>query len=333
MSTARPVSTDDVLELIAHARDATEPMWFTGSGTVSVPEGHTVVDTKGMTGIVDYRPDDLTVVVRCGTTLEQLDEVLREHAHTAVLPETEPNRTVGGVVASGSSGFRRLRYGPTRDRVIGATIVTGYGEVVQAGGQLVKNVTGYDLPRLATGSYGALGFIADVSLKLWPIPKGRRTVQVDDVAGARLARYQPIAALETEVGGYLHVSDPDGSDDGFSWPTPLVGDTILALNVPPSHATDAVGRVRGTGANRFIAQHGVGVIEAGWESVDGDVVIGLREWSESIGGSLVVHRHGGGGASVSRWGADPASVAIQQRLKHLFDPDGVCNPGALPGGV
>lgn len=333
VSTRVPTSVSEVAELIAQARSDENRLWFLGSGTTTVPEGHTVVATSELKGIVDYKPDDLTVVVRCGTAIGELDQVLSEHGHTAVLPETTSDRTIGGVVASGASGYRRLRYGPTRDRVIGVTIVTGYGEVVRAGGQLVKNVTGYDLARLVTGSYGALGFIAEISLKLWPVPQGRTTVQVDDVSSARLGRYQPIAALETEGGGFLHISNPDVSDESFSWPAPLDEDIVLAINVPPRHVPDAVERIRMNGAGRFVAEHGVGVVKAGWSATPDDRVSELRQWAESVGGSLVIHRRGSLGDSVSRWGAEPKTPTIQRRLKQLFDPDRVCNPGVLPGGV
>ena len=251
MSVATPESTADVVDLITDARLTGLPLWFTGSGTSPVPDGHTVVSTSKLMGIVDYKPDDLTVVVRCGTTLTELDAVLSEHGHTAVLPEAAGDRTVGGVVASGASGYRRLRYGPTRDRVIGATIVTGYGEIVHAGGQLVKNVTGYDLPRLMTGSRGALGFISDVSLKLWPIPKGRRTVSVANVADARVEAYQPIAALETEAGGFLHISDSACEDEGFSWPDPMTEEVVRVINIPPRLVPEAVARIKTSGATRF----------------------------------------------------------------------------------
>jgi len=321
MSVAAPESTADVVDLIGEARLTGRALWFTGSGTSPVPEGHTVVSTSKLSGIVDYRADDLTVVVRCGTTLAELDVALSGHGHTAVLPEMVANRTVGGVVASGASGYRRLRYGPTRDRVIGATIVTGYGEIVHAGGQLVKNVTGYDLPRLMTGSRGALGFISDVSLKLWPVPKGRRTAHVDSVADARLEAYQPIAALETEAGGFLHISDSAGEDEGFSWPEPMVDDGVLVINVPPRLVPDAVARVKDSGAKRFVAQHGVGVVEAAWTGSGEDQIDELRTWVASCGGSMPDEPR------------VPESIAIQRRLKRMFDPDRICNPGVLPGGM
>jgi FAD/FMN-containing dehydrogenase len=327
------------VSLIEEARNDEHPLWFTGSGTTPVPDDHTVVSTNGLAGIVDYRPDDLTVVVRCGTTLAELDEALRERGHTAVLPETSPERTVGGVIASGASGYRRYRFGPTRDRVIGVTIVTGYGEVVHAGGQLVKNVTGYDIPRLVTGSNGALGFIAEIALKLWPDSSAPRTIPVEDPALEGASRYQPVAVLETESGGSVYISnaeDPAKQEKaikGYSWPSPLEESVVVAVNVPARFVPEAVGRARDLGAARFVAQHGVGVVDVGWGTVDEARIVDLRTWAVSIGGSLVISRRGPLSASFSRWGEIPSTAAIQLRLKELFDPDRVCNPGVLPGGV
>lgn len=339
MSTASPSSVNEVVGLIAEARDAGRPLWFTGSGTAAVPEEHTAVSTGLMTGIVDYQPDDLTVVVRCGTTLGELDETLQEAGHSAVLPESSPGRTIGGIIASGASGYRRLRYGPTRDRVIGIKFVTGYGEVVNAGGQLVKNVTGYDIPRLMTGSCGALGFVAEVSLKLWPVPTERQTVQVEDPGSVRVALYQPTAVLETETGGFIYVSGSDDSpaglpvSSGYDWPTPLEEEVTIAVNTPAGLVPDTIVRVRELGADRFVAQHGIGVVDVGWREIGESQILDLRAWTESHGGSLVLHRRGPLAGTISKWGKAPQTIHIQQRLKALFDPDGVCNPGVLPGGV
>jgi glycolate oxidase FAD binding subunit len=337
MTVLAPSSVSEVVALIGEARDSTQPLWFTGSGTTPVPDQHTIVSTKGLSGIVDYKPDDLTIVVRCGTTLGKLDETLKEYGHTAVLSETTPGRTVGGVVASGASGFRRLRYGPTRDRVIGVRFATGYGEVVSAGGQLVKNVTGYDVSRLMTGSHGALGFISEVSLKLWPVPYAPRTVQVDDPASVRMALYRPVAALETESGGFVYVSGDSRLEGpttaGYVWPSPLEESVVAVLNVPARLVPEAIGRIRDFGAERFVAQHGVGAVEVGWSDIGESQIIDLRSWAESRGGTLVLHRRGPLSHTVSRWGAAPQTIHIQRRLKTLFDPDGVCNPGVLPGGV
>lgn len=340
-----PVTTGEVREMISDARRSSEPIWFQGSGTSPAPEGHTVVTSEALKGVVDYKPDDLTIVVRAGTTLAELDAVLSEHGHSAILPETSPDRTVGGVVASGASGFRRLRYGPTRDRVIGVTVVTGYGEIVRGGGQLVKNVTGYDMPRLMTGSHGALGFIADISLKLWPVETSRATVVVDDVGAVWSKLYQPVAALEIESDGLVYVAGSEVSvasqideiggteRDGFTWPDPLDTDVVAAVNVPPRLVSEAIGRVRSAGANRFVAQRGVGVVDAGWLDVEVDSIVALRAWAEDSGGSVVIHRCGSLGDAVPKWGVVPPTVGVQRRLKHLFDPDRVCNPSVLSRDV
>jgi glycolate oxidase FAD binding subunit len=208
---------------------------------------------------------------------------------------------------------------------------------VHAGGQLVKNVTGYDIPRLVTGSHGALGFIGEISLKLWPVPSAPRTLRVEDAGLARTQVYQPTAALETEDGGFLYslgTGVPEGSAvQGFAWPEALDQQVVVAVNVPARLVDEGTGRVRDLGARSFVAQHGVGVIDVGWDTVDESGVLGLRAWAESHGGSLVVHSRGSLDDAVSRWGAAPGTVAIQRRLKALFDPDRVCNPGVLPGGV
>ncbi|NIV25710.1 MAG: FAD-binding protein, partial [Gemmatimonadetes bacterium] len=107
-----------------------------------------------------------------------------ERGQTAVLPETPGSGTVGGAIASGASAWRRLRYGPIRDRVLETVMATGDGRVVKAGGRLVKNVTGFDIPRLATGSYGSLGVIGQVCLKLWPTGTRFAGVPADDAAAA-----------------------------------------------------------------------------------------------------------------------------------------------------
>jgi len=345
VSRVAPTSVAEVTSLIEEARGAHRPLWFSGSGTTPVPDGHTVIGTENLTGVVDYRPDDLTIVVQPGTTLAELAETLGVHRHTAVLPETAPTRTVGGVIAAGASGYCRHRYGPTRDRVIGVTLVAGYGEVVHAGGQLVKNVTGYDIPRLVTGSHGALGFIAEIYLKLWPSPEKGTTIAVSDIAQARDTIYQPTAALETENGGFVYISGSlasvnaqadslEGSAwDGLLWPDPLEENIVAAINVPPRFVPDAVNRVRDVGASRFVAQHGVGVVDVGWSDIDAGHISELRSWAEANGGSLALHRRGSLGDGVPRWGLAPGTAAIQRRLKHLFDPDGVCNPGVLAGNV
>ncbi|HEX5630727.1 MAG TPA: FAD-binding oxidoreductase, partial [Acidimicrobiia bacterium] len=165
-----------------------------GFGPPTAPD--IVIGTAGFAGI-DWRSDDLTAVLGTGVTVSALEAQLGERGQSAMLVEHPGAATVGGVVASGVSGWRRLRYGPTRDRVLEVVVATGDGRVVRGGGQVVKNVTGYDLSRLFTGSLGSLGVITRVCLKLWPQGSAAATVTVDDPERAAAIAVRPLAVLQT----------------------------------------------------------------------------------------------------------------------------------------
>jgi len=139
-----PRSIEQTASIIKTAADQGLSIVPVGSGsTLRDVEADIALVTSNLTGIIDYQPDDLTIVVGAGTTLVDLEAALATRRQSAVLPEMSPQRTVGGVVASGASGYSRLRFGPTSDRVLEVVMATGYGEVVHAGGRLVKNVTGF----------------------------------------------------------------------------------------------------------------------------------------------------------------------------------------------
>ena len=113
------------------------------------------------------------MTVGAGTTCAELDAVLAERGQECPLDPRDATATVGGVIACGLSGVRRLRHGPLRDQVLEVRFVTADGRLVKAGGPTVKNVTGYDLPRLLVGSFGTLGLLSQVTLRCRPIAKAR----------------------------------------------------------------------------------------------------------------------------------------------------------------
>jgi len=339
-----PRSNEDLVRIVQSAGANGASLIPVGSGSTMLGVVTDIaVVTSGLAGVIDYQPDDLTIVVGVGTTLGELEDVLTERELSAILPENSPRRTIGGVVASGASGYRRLGYGPTRDRVLEVTMVTGYGEVVRAGGRLVKNVTGYDLSRLATGSLGSLGIITSVCFKLWPVTYEKQTVTVEDAASALCETYRPVAVLETDAGSKVYLQgDPatihdqvsrlrGDAVDGFIWPDAVESPVRIALNVPPRSVVDAVVEVRSLETDWFVTQHGVGVIDIGMGTFDDEAVGFLRRWTENRGGSLVVSAPDL--TSAQRWGTPPSTIEIQRRMKNLFDPAGVCNPGVLPGGL
>ncbi len=136
-----------------------------------------VVDLSGMNGVVAHNPGDLTLTVEAGTTFERLQETLAPHGQFLALDPPLPGRaTIGGTLASGASSLLRWQYGNARDLVIGMKVAMASGAVVKSGGEVVKNVSGYDMARLHLGGLGTLGVIGEVSFKLTPLPRQERTL-------------------------------------------------------------------------------------------------------------------------------------------------------------
>ncbi len=302
-------------------------------------EPDVVVSTSQLSGVIEWNPDDLTVVVGAGTTLGALDGEISSRRQSAILPETIKEATVGGVVAAGVSGWRRFRYGPTRDRILQTEFVTGDGRVVTGGARVVKNVTGYDLPRLLTGSFGSLGLIMSICLKLWPVPESSATVTTDDPVRALAVTYRPQAVLETSDGVLVYLAGTaaevesqaaalGGSvAEGHSWPPEPVGECVVRLRVLPVDVSSVVARLPGP----FVASHGVGEVVA---AVAPEEIEGLRETAEARGGAVVIERapdavYG----DIDPWGHPPMTITLQRRIKASFDPLGILVPGRLPGGI
>lgn len=181
-----------------------------------------VLSTRRMNRVVDYQPDDMTVTVEPGVTLADLERTLAERGQILPLDPPNPERaTVGGLVATAASGSWRAAFGTPRDWVIGCRVVGVDGQEVRGGGQVVKNVAGYDLPKLYTGSYGTLGLITEVTFKVMPYAGvyGYALVGVDTPAAAeelassvRNSDLQPaiMDLITAEVAQAAGVSVPGG---------------------------------------------------------------------------------------------------------------------------
>ena len=142
------------------------------------PRGE-LLDTRALAGISSYEPSELVVTVRAGTPLAELEAALAEKGQCLAFepPHFAAGATVGGMVAAGLAGPSRASVGNVRDYVLGATLVNGRGEVLSFGGQVMKNVAGYDVSRVLAGSLGTLGLIAEVSLKVLPVPPAEATLE------------------------------------------------------------------------------------------------------------------------------------------------------------
>ncbi|OIP08371.1 MAG: glycolate oxidase subunit GlcE [Betaproteobacteria bacterium CG2_30_68_42] len=140
-----------------------------------------ILDTRDHAGVVSYEPTELVVTARCGTRLDELERMLAERGQRLAFepPHFGETATLGGCVAAGLSGPRRMAAGALRDFVLGAKIIDGRGDSLSFGGQVMKNVAGYDVARLMAGSLGTLGVIVEVSLKVLPMPASEATLRFE----------------------------------------------------------------------------------------------------------------------------------------------------------
>ncbi|MBI4271305.1 MAG: FAD-binding oxidoreductase [Candidatus Rokubacteria bacterium] len=177
-----PRSVAEVVGVLVLATEAELPVVPWGGGTaaaVGLPAARAgiVLGLSRMTRLVEHEPGDLTATVEAGVTVAGLQSALRARGQWLSLDPPDAERaTVGGVVAADASGPRRHLYGTPRDLLIGVTVVTAEGAVVRGGGKVVKNVAGYDLPKLFIGSYGTLGVVVEATVKLRPLPDAERLV-------------------------------------------------------------------------------------------------------------------------------------------------------------
>ena len=173
-----------------------------GSAADAGPAKGRTLDTRGMAGIVLYEPAALTMVVRAGTALADVQAALdAEGQMLGFEPDPRPGSTIGGVAAANAAGPRRVQLGAARDALIGLRYVDGRGEIVKNGGRVMKNVTGYDLVKLMAGSRGSLGVLTEVSLRTAPRPPARLTLVMPGLDAAA-----SVAALTMALTGPFDVS-------------------------------------------------------------------------------------------------------------------------------
>ncbi|MDH3690756.1 MAG: glycolate oxidase subunit GlcE [Gammaproteobacteria bacterium] len=337
---------------VREAASAGRALQIQGCGTKAfygrTPTGD-VLSVAGHAGIVDYEPSELVLTARAGSSIELLETTLNQRGQTLPFepPIFAPGTTLGGAVASGLSGPGRPYLGSARDFVLGIKCINGRGELLSFGGQVIKNVAGYDVSRLMTGALGTLGILLEVSLKVLPSPAHEETVVLsadpvqaiglmnelatkplpitaachyEDQLRLRLAGSQnAVAAAGRHIGGD---QDHDGSDfwsalrnHALSF---FVDETPLwRLSVPP--ATPPM-ELQGSwltdwgGAQRWLKTN-----------EDSDTI---RSVVAAAGGHAILFRGGDHAGEVFHPLA-PATTAIHQNLKRAFDPDGILNPGRM----
>lgn len=213
----------EIAEQVRHARESGTTLRITGSGhwlDAGAPcDASGVLSVAAHRGIVEYEPGDLVLTALAGTTLEQIERETAAHGQWLTLdPFGPPGGTIGATAATASAGPLAAAFGTPRDHLLGCEFVTGNGDVVRAGGRVVKNVAGFDLTRLVCGAWGTLGVITEVTVRLRARPRVDETVAItvpDDAATEaawrwlRESPYRPLAAelLSSSVSRLLRIAD------------------------------------------------------------------------------------------------------------------------------
>ena len=177
--TVEPTTIADVQEAVRSFERIALRGGGTKPGMTAAGDGVAVLDLRGLSGIVEYEPDEFVFTALAGTPVAEVAALLAEHGQCLPFdpPFVDAGSTLGGATAAGLSGPRRYRYGGVRDFVIGVRFVDGRGQVVRGGGKVVKNAAGFDLPKLMVGSLGRLGALVELSFKVFPQPAAFATLR------------------------------------------------------------------------------------------------------------------------------------------------------------
>ncbi len=310
-----------------------------------------LLDTRGHAGVVSYDPTELVLTARCGTSLAEIQKILGEK--NQMLPFEPPHfgaaATLGGCVAAGLSGPRRASAGALRDFVLGARILDGRGRTLSFGGQVMKNVAGYDVSRLLAGSLGTLGLILDVSLKVLPRPPAERTLRMELPQAKALQSMnrwagQPLPVSATAWrDGQLHLRLSGAERALGAAAQKLGGESVAAKEAArfwegvreqtdPFFSGDAPLWRLSLPANAPVLElQGEPLLEWGgalrWLKSGADAA-SLRAIAAQAGGHATLFR-----AREKPAGAftplQPALARLHRELKQAFDPAGILNPRRL----
>jgi glycolate oxidase FAD binding subunit len=303
-------------------------------------------------GIIDYEPTELVVTARCGTPLAELEAALAAKGQLLPFepPHFGPNATLGGCIAAGLSGPRRAAAGSARDFVLGVRVLDGKGDDLRFGGQVMKNVAGFDVSRVMCGSLGTLGVILEVSLKVLPVPVAEATLRLHMDAATAIRTFNewggkplPVSATAWNTGDvHVRLSGARAAVDAAV--RKLGGDVVEPTAAAPfwqslREQTDPffapgntpLWRLSLPSATPLLALTGSQLIEWG----------GAQRWLKSDAPADAIRTAvvtAGGHATLFR-AADlsvgafhplaPGLLAVHRKLKQTFDPAGIFNRGRL----
>ncbi len=307
-----------------------------------------ILSLRRQNRVIEHAWADLTVTVEAGCTVAKLQRTLAERGQRLAVDPLWPERaTIGGILATNDSGALRLGYGSLRDLIIGVTLALADGTIALSGGKVVKNVAGYDLPKLATGSLGTLGVITRAVFRLHPLPRNTRTLTIAVADAAEMQRVllailgaqlvpaavqvrngsidillegtlEGISAQESAIKEFGVVQP--GSPAVWNAREELWGEgAIVKFSTLPSRISAA-----SAAFSRFVIQ-ATGI---GYARFDGDLEQ-LRTAMEQDGGSLVIL----GRTSLDAWGSPGDALPLMRAVKEQLDSKSTLNPGRFVGGI
>lgn len=363
----------DAADLADALRGAVRPLEPIGGGSkrqIGRPVEADPLDLSALRGIVSYEPAELVLTARAATPVDAIDEALAANGQRlafeppdfGTLLSVDARPTIAGVLSANVSGSRRVSAGAARDHFLGCSAVSGRGEVFTAGGKVVKNVTGYDVPKLLAGAWGTLAVLTEVTVRVAPVPETETTLVLDaDDAGRAVALLTEALSLPHDVSaaaydpargcllriegfapsvaaraaGVLDALRPAGVDRvdadesrslwrGIGGAVPLAQSPIVwRISVAPSDAPRVVAAIA---PRRFLLDWGGGLIWAAADSLDAERVRGaLVEGHATLWKAPAAAR-----ASTPVFPPQaPGVAAIAARVKAAFDPDDRLNPGRM----
>jgi len=343
-------------ERIAAAVRGASPLRLRGAGTKDFygeQLSGEILHLGSWRGIVDYEPSELVISVRCGTPLSEVEAALAAHGQFLAFepPGFGADPTIGGVIAAGLSGPRRMFAGAARDFVLGTKLLTAQGELLRFGGQVMKNVAGFDVSRLLCGSLGILGIITEVSLKVLPLPRVDETRRLELPAGEGVRAFNRWAALPLPLSGaawwqgsaWVRLSGAPAAVRAAR--EQIGGDPVAAADAErfwsalrhcqlPLFAAESLWRLSLPQATAPLDIPTEPLIDWGgalrwFANVPADIDVRAR--AQAAHGTALRWR---GLTGANRFPPLPPSIAsLHRRLKQRFDPAGIFNRGRLMAGL
>jgi glycolate oxidase FAD binding subunit len=380
MASVRPSTVEAARDALSGATKRSQKVQIVGAGTklswgVPAAQADLELDVTGLDRVVEHNAGDLTAVLEGGVPLSRAQEIFAGHGQMLALDPwlgAQGQATVGGILATGDSGPLRHRYGAPRDLVLGMTVVLSDGTVARSGGQVIKNVAGYDLAKLFCGSFGTLGLIASVNVRLHPRPAptatargasadpavlataalrlagaplelealdfayqdGRGTVLARCAGADPPARAARVAELMAELGLGSEVIDQDGHlwEDQRTAQRAQSGDVAVVRVVARPSRLGELLELAGSSSARAVGRVALGL---SYLQVDPGALSRLLGALPAGSSWTLLDAPEAVRAGMDPWGdalSEPA-LELMRRVKARFDPAMTCNPGVFVGGM